>query len=383
MLAARSARVKTKSKKHLVAKKVNDNVATAATKQLQVFTSRLGVSDKATIYMYDKRAYINARFVLPVLSVDIKKFKKSSGKLHYIMIKSEVYVSKYGLTRLLAASEEQAAYMLQDYIFEVIYKLETTGSVKIEDVDSRKKLCEQAAQLELYEIADATNKQTAHDVADRFRALNSDYAIVTNENEKLKRQLSDISDELDIATRDYRQLYKQAKKLARYVRFNSSNLIAEVDLLDSSGDELDEDVVNLERIKSDGMRAKRVVNRYNTKGKTRRSKPVTVSKKTLYYVMQGTFSYGRPRGHRIYSWKIVDKLPNNDDILTVNEHKYNSFKEFSEDYRLGGVKQIEYDYIWYSDLYIPEANCEILKKLTSMLQYVDNESYMQITEIFN
>ena len=386
-LLALSKQVVKRPAKKLVAKRINDDTATDATKQLEVFTNSLGVEAKAVIYMYGKHAYINADIVLPVLSVSVKDFKKASTQgIDYIVLKSNLYVSKYGLTKLLAASKEQAAYMLQDYIFEVMYKLETDGQVSITDVDARKQLCMKQAEIEIHEMASSVNERTVHDMADQMRALNSDYAVVNAENKQLAEMIDDLNQQLATSQSDYKNLFKQAKKLARYVRFNTVKKIKEVDELDSSGDELEEAQINIDAIRDQGMNAKRSMNKYTSKGRARRPKSKAPESKKeikkLFYVMQSTQSFPGADGTPIHSWKIIERLPANDDILTVSGHQYNSFKEFSEDYRLGGLQQDEHDYIWYSDLIITDVMCEALKKMTDLIQYVSCETYVRIIEVF-
>jgi hypothetical protein len=386
-LAARSKAVKVIKKTKIVAKRITNANATIATKQLDIFTRSLGVKEKATLYMYGEHAYINADLILPVLSVDETAFKKSARNgAHYIVIKKKLYVNKYGLTKLLAASEEEAAYILQDYIFEVIYKLETGGSVAIEDIDSRKQLCLKMAEIEVQDIALINNKNELHAMADRLMELSSDYSVVELENIKLKKTVDDLQFMIDESKLDYNSLFKQAKKLARYVRFNTTSTIDEVDELDSSGDELTENIVNMDKITSRGMDAKRNICKYSETGRFRRVNPKSPERKkcikNIYYLMQSVEYVDTINGLQLYTWQIVDKLPANNNSLVVEAHKYNNFKEFSQDYRLGGIESGGYTYIWSSDLNINQVLKTVLKKILDLMQYLDNESCTRIIEIF-
>jgi hypothetical protein len=376
--------VKASKKTKIVAKRItNDN----ATNQLDIFTQSFGVKEKTTLYMYGKHVYINADLILPVLSVDETAFKKSARNYaHYIVIKKKLYVNKYGLTKLLAASEKEAVYMLQDYIFEVIYKIETEGSNAVEYVDSHEQLCMKMAELEVQDMALITNKKELQDMADHLLKLSSDYSVVESENTKLKKTVDDLQYMLDNSKSDYSSLFKQTKKLARCVRFNTALTTNEVDELDSSGDELTENMVDMDKVVSRGMDAKRSICAYSEIGRSRSaeagSPELKKGIKNLYYLMQSVESVNTTNGAQLYTWQIGDRLPGNNDILFVEEHKYNSFKEFSEDYRLGGIDSGGHTYIWASDLIVNQVLSVVLKKILDLMQYLDYESCMRIIEIF-
>jgi hypothetical protein len=379
--------VKYTKKTKIIAKRITDDNATDATKQLDIFTKNLGVVEKITLYMYGKHAYINADLILPVLSINETTFKKSARNgIHYIVIKKKLYVNKYGLTKILAASEEETVYMLQDYIFEIIYNLENGGSVDIKNVDSHEQLCMKMAEIEVQDIALITNKNELHKMADQLAGLSNDYYVVESENTKLKKTIDDLQMTLDNSNSDYSSLFKQAKNLARYVRFNTASTINEVVELDSSGDELTENMVSMDKITARGMNARRNIYKYSETGRMRRVRSRSPERekriKKLYYLMQSVESVYAKNGSQLYTWQIADKLPNNDDILFVEEHKYNSFKEFSEDYRLGGIDSGGHKYIWSSDLVVNQVLITILKKILDLMQYLDHNSCMRIIEIF-
>jgi hypothetical protein len=308
-----------------------------------------------------------------------------------------MFVNKYGLIKLIAESREKVAFRLQDYIFEVIYKLESKGRVDIDEVESRKPIALIMDELEVYRLTEVTNVNLIKKMRNDIKDMRADYSTIVQIEQNDRRRIETLENEIDELQEDFKNLLNSANKLARYVRINKKE-IEEIDEIE--GD------INYGLIKENAEIAKRSLFKYNDKRETKTKTKMNtntkmntktktkmntntktndvpeVDKKTLYFAMQSIkYVYGAD-GRENYMWDIVEVLPNHDDIIIVNNCKFPSFKDFSEDYRLGDVDQDKYEFIWHHDIMLGRTHFNILKKLTNFIKYADEDSYTAITDMF-
>lgn len=176
---------------------------------LQHLIKTLQLANSPIIYECSGKIYIHAKDILSLLNVSNNWFKNNAEiPNHYISIKNELYVNKYGFTKILGQSNEKIALRIQDYIYDVIYKLETTGAVNIEDVESRKALIE---ETDYYRVCHIHNKEIADTLHDELKTLQMDYRILSQENEQANKTLEEI-------TNDNKELTKLAKKLINQIK---------------------------------------------------------------------------------------------------------------------------------------------------------------------
>jgi hypothetical protein len=393
-LTERSKARKT-NKKTVVNKKESFAVTdeTPETRQLSIFTKALGATKKTELYMYDEHVYINADLVIPLLSVDELKFRKRSEYgIHYIHIEDRMFVNKYGLIKLIAESREQVAFRLQDYIFEVIYKLESKGRVDIDEVESRKRIALIMGELEIHQLTEVTNINLIKKMRNDIKVMSADYYTIVNIEKNDRQRIEKLEIEIDELQEDFTNVLNSANKLARYVRVNKREMqeMEEIQEMQGIQEEEEEEDINYGLIKENAEIAKKSLFKYNDRGiikkkkkKTKKKKSVLeIDKKTLYFAMQSIkYIYGED-GRENYMWDIIEVLPNNDDVIIVNNCKFSSFKHFSEDYRLGDVDQDKYEYIWHHDIVLERSHFNILKKLTNFIKYADEDSYTAITDMF-
>ncbi len=179
----------------LTAKRIT-NTTNLQSNQLATFVASLGIKDNIELYLCGKCVYINISVVLPVLSVDIEWFRKNAEiPTHYIIIKKNVYINKYGMTKLLGQSKQPAAYVLQDYLYELFYKVETEGSVCKEDVVSRKKLITLSDEVNTYKSIIEKTQDAVEIAKEEARQAINDNAMLELENTKLLDQVEQL--ELD------------------------------------------------------------------------------------------------------------------------------------------------------------------------------------------
>lgn len=354
-----------------------------ASQQLTLFFQSLNVQEQPRVYMYKNNAYIRASVLVPVLKVSLPSFMKSSKKaVHYIIIKGETYVNKYGLTKLIASSTVPAAFKLQDYIYEVIYLLETNGTVSKEDVVSRNELISLMSELDTTKIENNHNSSLVDQYRDDLNELTIDY-------QKACISLRDVTAALKTAEMTIQTLQRKSDKyheialqLAKYVKYISGTKSKKTDtVLDELSDiseESDLEDYEREQITVDAVRAKkRLLTKEVQKKRVPIKKNTPESKTTSYYLMRSTHGYMCDRGIT-YEWKIITELPNCDDPLTVNNQPYDSFKEFSKDYNLGGHETVPFDYIWYMDLNLTDREYKQLSKIISRISIADEISMVDI-----
>jgi len=369
-LSKRANQILTKKKK-LKAKRIKKENATAITKQLDLFVKKLGIEQPIKIYMYNDSAYINADLIIEILSSNIKNFKRSAEKnVHFITINRQIYVNKYGLTKLLADSREPVAFILQDYIYEVIYKLETNGSVNLSEIEeTRTKLYTALSQVDIDAV---TIKQTANQLTElnnEIKILNTDYSIAIDEISELKEKNKNLEYELKQAKNNHLILLNQAKKIAKYVKINTTEEIPEL----ASFDDFDTECVNKKKIKKEAIDQIR----YGLTGGQRRNKSKQHSNELIVvYIMQSVQTI-----NDMYQWDIINELPN--ERIIYNNHIFENFKQFSNDYRLdNNSSEIDFDFIWYCDILISDDHFYIFKKIIELLEVANESSMDKLIDIF-
>lgn len=235
-----------KTKKTLKVTKVTKSIPQTA--QLEAFISSLGVKAENTqLYLCNSNAYINSNIIIDLLSVDIAWFlKNAESPTHYIKLSKGVFINKYGMTKILAQSKEAVAYKLQDYLYELLYKVETDGFVSIENLPSRDLLNESLddliktkQDLELYKVCADTNHKISMDFkedAEQSVRLYTELKILYDKLQEQYDILLETNHGLAEESDTYRQL---ASKLAKYVRAKSK--MPPIEAYDDSLDNSDYD----------------------------------------------------------------------------------------------------------------------------------------------
>ncbi len=79
-------------------KAIRLNTSSSEFKPLEVFIKNLNCQTNINLYKYNNLVYIDPVFLLKPLNVTTENFKKSAkSPQHYILIKGDVMVSRYGL----------------------------------------------------------------------------------------------------------------------------------------------------------------------------------------------------------------------------------------------------------------------------------------------
>lgn len=348
----------------IVVKKVTKQIPQSA--PLETFLTSLGITTKATIYLCNSNAYINSDIILPVLSVPIQWFlKNSETPLHYIKIKpkdsngSLIYINKYGLTKLLAQSKEAVAFKLQDYLYELLYKVETEPSVSKLDVASRQQLIKMTTELEMYRSSTSTAVLETIELKESIDTIRADYAMMSQDYQKLKLENENheaMIKELESEVNNYKVI---ANKLARYVRANSKKPPTESfdDSLEIDESEEPDEVTLLE-ITADAIKAKKAL----------KTKKAPMPKKVVSTVKTITLLRSADGVGNEYKWELSDKLC--DD----------AFKQLSRDYCLGDIDAPPDAMLWYSDIDVTDEKRRIICLFLSLLNFYPESTIIQLIQ---
>lgn len=317
---------------------------------LSTFTKNLGIQKPIDVYLYENQAYIDSDVVFKILSVSKKDFLKTSLiKVHYIKIIENIFLSKYGLTKVLGQSREKVSFLLQDYIYELMYKLEKHKTIHIDQIESKK-------ILEEYNTKEFTvnSEKEISVLKDTLENLEAEYSALTYELTVAKKKMK--SQETD-----YNNLFNVAKKIVKYLRTNGSKTEGiKSELFDSDSEE---DSVT----KEEALKCKKIIQSCTTKS-------ISTTQK-LYYLLQSSKSTIDDSGEK-YSWKIqkVNATTNSN-----YEESITKFKEKSNEIRLTGVFD-DMEYIYYVDLYLTEINAKKLTKILSSLQELTIDQVQTLVE---
>lgn len=195
------------------AKKVSPNEAKGP---LSSLVKLLNIKTPPLIYRCQDKIYIDATTILDLLDVDETWFKSNAKQLsHYIMISNKVFVNKYGFTKILGQSNESIGMKLQDYIYDVIYKLEETGQVDKEDMITRQKLLH---EVNFYQNIQAGQAELAESLKQELQTLQNDYTVLSDENAAIKEKYT-------ILQKENEELLYLAKKLITSIKTYNEKLL--------------------------------------------------------------------------------------------------------------------------------------------------------------
>jgi hypothetical protein len=266
----------------------------------------------------------------------MKWFTANADKLvHYVTIHKNIFINKYGLTKLIAQSKEAAAFQLQDYIYEVVYKLETTGKVTIKDVESRDKLCATLSELQLYKTIENENQVLLKQSDDTIRQL-------TLENTVMEEKLKNVTGDYDELIESYKQVGLEMAKLRAIVKkLSATSSARDRNQALSSISDIESAIPSIIEVPA---------------ARTYHKKP----KKITYYLLKSVEYSFKYDSDKLYEWKIVDKLPELPKYPKIPEISEDmNYKDYSELCQTGVIEAIT-DHIFFMELTVPPSSIGIL-----------------------
>ncbi len=317
-------------------------------KPLENLLGKLSNSE-TEIYKYNNLIYIQASILYKPLNTTPDKFTQSAkSPIHYIKIKNNIFISRYGLFLMVGQSTQPAALKIQDYIYEVLYKLETTGQVKLEDIEKNNLL------LDLTIVKSIEKQKT--ELIEELTEYKNDYLELEKKNKNLIEENEKI---IEICKKLTRHLGKNPKATTLI-----KPIIDKIKIDDYIEDD-DSDDLNIGEIKKD----------INSIKKNNKNLPINNN----YYIYQSTNTFVDLENNILYEYKLEPINSDNDEKFMHNNITYNNFKEFSADYLLGGIKT-DIEYVIYATVTIDVSKYSILKLLFSNL-HLSNTFMTQLLSV--
>lgn len=158
-----------------------------------------------------------------LLNIDMTAILRNAEiGLHFIQLQTEeIFASKYGLVQMIAASKEPISIKFQDYVFELIHKIEENGEVKVGDLQTRQVLMDEIDAnnngLHLFEM-----QYQLQDTQKAYHALDADYGIVMDQLQIKTNLLEKAEIEIKELTAQNRKLREIAEALGKYVKISKT-----------------------------------------------------------------------------------------------------------------------------------------------------------------
>ena len=347
----------------ILVKKITDK--SQQSQQLVTFIASLGITQSLELYSCNDQVYINVDVILPVLSVDIKWFHKNAEMpMHYIIINRTTYINRYGMTKLLGQSKQPAAFKLQDYLYELFYRVETEGFVEKDTLITRKRLfnlneevCTYRSIIENNQTAVQEAKNAAAAALNDCSAIENENALLIKQNEQLEYNNKELTNDLDI-------LKTIANKLARYVRVKAKSVPNEAfsDVLGTPLEDIpEEDEYSM--IESDAIIAKKTLKKEITRKPINKFIPVTiVNKKHTHYLFRSTKFVDSDQN---YKWRLSDVAP---DVDFINK---------SVEYLAGEIYSFPNTELYYRELILSDERRNFIVWFLDFVNGITDESNIE------
>ncbi len=368
---------------------IRDNPSTC--EELAICMKNLGVATKQKFCFLQGNYFIYVSEALPkLLKIDMSAILRNCEiGLHFIQMQNEdIYASKYGMLQMIAASKEPVSLRFQDYIFEVLQKIEQNGIVKMEELESRPQLIAEVNKLnftdELYDTQMQLQKAEKE-----YRSLNAEFICIMDELQVKTNLLQKAEEEIKTLSKQNYELRDIAEKLAKYVKLTKSDnetakkLCDETEMLDISLD-LDEQQDQKE-LHSEAKNAKKRLKSIKD------IKPISAnsSKEIQHFITLSeqqsvTWSLMRslyPTEPTEYQWKLVQNIK--DLFKEVSQKVLSDLDEGIYEEPINGIinanaKDImlmeisKTGWVWYDDVLLNTREVKILSSIFADKSYTED-----------
>jgi len=299
--------------------------------------------------------------------------KQSTMNIHYILRKNKVYVSKYGITKLIANSNEPITYDLQDYIYEMLYKLESRGVISVNDIKSREKIVDMINARDIDVISDKLITYKAlKELGDETNAKKDEYInelrnTIQNLHYKIKdldEKNTDLYDKITELEDNNKILLDSSKKLSRYVKLTG---IKSINKSSGNGYESDDMTFSNEKVHRDAINAKKAFKNIKKSSNT--------FQYSVYYITRSVSNIIHDDSY-MYNWNL--HINEREAMGNSNADNYRAYKKNSIDYLVGDLLYSEYENILFNEIYLTKSNYNILSNLFETIKYMSNEQVQKI-----
>lgn len=374
---------------------IRDNPSTC--EELSSCMKKFGITTQQK-YCFLKNLY----FVLvpealsSLLNIDMTTILRNAEiGLHFIQLQTEeIFASKYGLVQMIAASKEPISIKFQDYVFELIHKIEENGEVKIADLGTRQVLMDEInvnpAGLNLIEM-----QYQLQDTEKAYHALDADYGIVMDQLQLKTNLLEKAEMEIKELTSQNNKLREIAEALGKYVKISKTNetdttksIYETLEGLDISTD-LDEGFDRRE-IHADAVLAKKRLRANEKKAKTE-SKNSTNGKFAEYMTLeQHAHNWSILRSlypsdqqdQPHYTWKLLQNVKDTfKEVSTqvLKDLENGIFEEPITGILVATPKDImlteilNQSWVWYDDVTLTELEVKMLRSIFAHQPYLTEQ----------
>lgn len=384
-------------------------------------------------YIYENRIYVNGEFMLYALKIDKQKMKRDLKKVVYFITidKKKILVNKYGINTLIAKTKTEVPLKFYDSINETIYLLEksllskTKNTNRNDDIsddnlknqkiksdyeekisilqkenqkiksDYEEKINTIQSELDIFKSVDIHNKNIIDEKEETIRELQDDISIIKSKYNTIKSESETLHLKYTNLEKEFEKLKSESKKIVKYVKSNNKinnstlNDLEKLDLYDS--DIEDTEFIDKTKLREDALLAKNYIKSngkiQKPKYKNRNTKQNKTSnnevKKRFYCMKEIKPIFVDKKGRDIFKWNITEQLPFNNKEIHIDTIKYKSFKEYCEDYKLGGLKSFKYQEIWHCDIILTNERYYLLSSIIDLLKFCDEPLLNNIVEIFD
>lgn len=357
---------------------VRDNPSNC--EELMVCMKNFGITTKQK-YCYWKDLYFICvpDTLSKLLNIDLNAILRNAEiGLHFVQMENEeIYASKYGLVQLIAASKEPIALKFQDYIFELIQKIEEKGEVKIQDLETRQALVNEIEKTSLVGSYDLLHiQQQLQETEKAYHARDTDYNIVMDELQVKSRLLEKAEEEIKELGRQNYELRDIAEKLGKYVKLTKTadtsleKLYHKVESYDISLES--DDPNDIKDVHEDARVAKR---RLKTTKKVAETTSTDNPAQT-WSLIRSLYPTGDPTE---YTWRLLQNVKDSFKevsqkvLLELDEYPNCPPNLMATSYGIMLREILNTDSVWYDDVSLSDREVKFLNGIFTAKQHLTED----------
>lgn len=371
---------------------IQDNPSTC--EELATCMEKFGVTTKQKYCLFK-----NLYFVLipdsltKLLNVDmIAILRNAEIGLHFIQLQTEeIFASKYGLVQMIAASKESISLKFQDYIFELLHKIESRGEIKINDIDSRQTFIDET-KLATCDNNVIEMQYQIQNTEKAYYALDADYGIVMDKLQMKTSLLEKAEIEIKDLMAQNNILRDIAEKLGKYVKTTKINtndtndsikkLYENLESLDIT---FDTDITDKHEAHADAVIAKKRFKLVEKKTGTSQRDYIPIDHQVNIWSLMRSLYPTDLSEQQNYTWYILQNVK--DVFKEVSKNVFKSIENDTFELPTGNVITasvqdvmlkdiIDQGRIWYDDISLTNREAKFLNAFFNCQKYL-SEEYVQ------
>lgn len=371
---------------------IRDNPSTC--EELATCMEKFGITSKQK-YCFLKDLYfvLIPESLTKLLNIDMNAILRNAEiGLHFIQLQTEeIFASKYGLVQMIAASKEPISLKFQDYVFELLHKIETHGEIKIEDIETRQTFIEETKLIptdtNLIEM-----QYQIQNTEKAYYALDADYGIVMDKLQMKTSLLEKAEIEIKDLMAQNNILRDIAEKLGKYVKTTKINtndtndsikkLYENLESLDIT---FDTDITDKHEAHADAVIAKKRFKLVEKKTGTSQRDYIPIDHQVNIWSLMRSLYPTDLSEQQNYTWYILQNVK--DVFKEVSKNVFKSIENDTFELPTGNVITasvqdimlkdiIDQGRIWYDDISLTNREAKFLNAFFNCQKYLPEE-YVQ------